>query len=96
MPTERRHRTALYAEILESIERRQRAGGAKVTPVQQDANVPTVRFREYLDDLQHRGFVRMEPDLQVTEEGLRYLQEYRKVRAFLERFGFSGNHDARP
>lgn len=96
MPTElRRHRTALYADILESVERRQRTGGAKVTPVQTDANVPTARFKEYLEDLERRGLLSVEPELRVTEEGLRYLEEYRRVRAFLERFGFSGNNAGR-
>jgi DNA-binding PadR family transcriptional regulator len=60
-----------------------------VTRVQSDVNVPFVRFKEYLDDLQRKGLIEVVPDLGITERGRRYLQEYRRVRDFFEQFGLS-------
>jgi predicted transcriptional regulator len=51
-------------------------------------NVPFVRFKEYWDDLKARGLISAESGISLTKEGERYLEEYHKVRQFLEEFGF--------
>jgi predicted transcriptional regulator len=58
--------------------------------VQLLVNAPTARFQEYLEDLRQRGFLEAGA-LVVTARGEAFLQEYRKVRDFLERFGFGGD-----
>jgi Winged helix-turn-helix len=60
-----------------------------VTRIQNRANVPFVRFKEYVEELRRIGLVGAEPVLTITEQGLRYIEEYRRVRAFLEQFGLA-------
>lgn len=99
MPGPRRDRLRLYADILEAVRRGAREGrGPPVTRVQLEVNAPTARFREYLDDLRARGLLVGGPELKLTAEGQRFLEEYRDVESFLERFGFGGggrNHRGR-
>jgi molybdenum-dependent DNA-binding transcriptional regulator ModE len=35
-----------------------------------------------------RGLISVESEVSLTKQGERYLEEYRKVREFLEEFGF--------
>ena len=49
--------------------------------------MPFVRFKDYMDDLEKKGLILTQPQIALTEEGEKYLQEYRRVREFLERFG---------
>jgi predicted transcriptional regulator len=75
----------IYAEILGNIRSALRNGEKlTITRIQLKVNVPFVRFKEYWDDLKARGLI---------NEGERYLEEYRKVREFLEEFGFIKEDD---
>lgn len=85
---ERRDRALLYAEILERVQRAHAWGERPVpTRIQHEVNVPTARFKEYVEDLQRRGLLEAGPEWRVTPQGLTYVEEYRKVRAFLRQFG---------
>ncbi len=79
----------IYAEILANI-RSALQNGEKptITRIQLRVNVPFVRFKEYWDDLKARGLISAETEISLTKEGERYLEEYRKVREFLQEFGF--------
>jgi predicted transcriptional regulator len=79
----------IYAEILENIRSAVRnAEKPTITRIQLKVNVPFVRFKEYWEDLKARGLINAELEISLTKEGERYLEEYRKVREFLEEFGF--------
>lgn len=86
---DRRDRVRIYAGILENIHRIYLSGKkATVTGIQTKVNVPFVRFKEYIEDLEKKGLLRkIETEIALTEKGEQYLNEYRKVREFLEKFG---------
>lgn len=56
-------------------------------------NVPFVRFKEYWDDMKARGLIIVESEVSLTKQGERYLEEYQKVKEFLEEFGFIKTED---
>lgn len=79
----------IYAEILRNIRSALRNGEKPtITRIQLKVNVPFVRFKEYWEDLKARGLINAESEISLTNEGERYLEEYHKVREFLEEFGF--------
>ena len=87
----RRDRAHIYDEILELIQERslQHEKPPTITQVQLKTNVPFVRFKEYLEDLQRKDLVKYdENQIQITPKGIQYLSEYRKVKNFMEKFGF--------
>lgn len=56
-------------------------------------NVPFVRFKEYLQDLQRKDLVRYnENQINITLKGGQYLNEYKRVNAFMEKFGLVGDN----
>jgi predicted transcriptional regulator len=79
----------IYAEILGNIRSALRnREKPTITRIQLKVNVPFVRFKEYWEDLKARGLINAESEISLTKEGERYLEEYYKVREFLEDFGF--------
>lgn len=91
---ERRDRARIYAEILENILHASSAGEKPtITRIQTKVNVPFVRFREYINDLEKKNLIKIETEIVLTEKGIEYLKEYRKVREFLERFGMIRKED---
>lgn len=66
----------------------QNGGKPTITRIQITVNVPFVRFKEYWDDMGARGLISAESDVSITKQGERYLDEYQKVKEFLEEFGF--------
>jgi predicted transcriptional regulator len=84
----------IYAEILGYIRSALRNGEKPtITRIQLKVNVPFVRFKEYWEDLKARGLVNAGSEISLTKEGERYLEEYHKVREFLEDFGFIKEED---
>jgi predicted transcriptional regulator len=56
-------------------------------------NVPFVRFKEYLQDLQRKDLVKYnENQINITLKGVQYLNEYKRVNAFMEKFGLVGDN----
>jgi predicted transcriptional regulator len=56
-------------------------------------NVPFVRFKEYLQDLQRKDLVKYnENQINITLNGVQYLNEYKRVHAFMEKFGLVGDN----
>jgi len=64
-----------------------------ITRIQITVNVPFVRFKEYWDDMKARGLITVESEVRLTKQGERYLEEYQKVKEFLEEFGFIKTED---
>jgi predicted transcriptional regulator len=58
-----------------------------MTRIQIKVNVPFIRFKEYFDDLQKKGLIYTASDITLTEQGIQYLEEYRKVQEFMKKFG---------
>jgi len=84
----RRARQQIFAEILRAIiEEGKCSCEVKITRIQSKVYVPFGRFREYLAEMRQRGLIE-ESSLKVTEVGLRYVEHYKSVNEFLERFGF--------
>jgi len=85
----RRDRVRIYADILGNIHGIHLSGKkTTVTGIQTKVNVPFLRFKEYIEDLERKGLlIKTETEIALTERGIQYLEEYRKVREFLEKFG---------
>ena len=86
----RRDRARIYYDILEFIQEKslQHEKPSTITQVQMKTNVPFVRFKEYLRDLQRKDLVKYdENQINITFKGVQYLSEYKKVYAFMEKFG---------
>ena len=92
---ERRDRVRIYADILENIYFLYSSGKRPtITGIQTKVNVPFVRFKEYVEDLEKKGLLKkIESEISLTEKGIQYLKEYRKVREFLEKFGMIKKED---
>ena len=92
---ERRDRVRIYADILENIHYLNSSGKRPtITGIQTKVNVPFVRFIEYVEDLEKKGLLKkIETEISLTEKGIQYLNEYRKVREFLEKFGMIKKED---
>ncbi len=83
----KRDRPQIFAEILDAIiEETRIQGDVKITRIQSKVYVPFDRFKEYLAEMREKGLLD-EASLKVTEKGLKYLEQYKLVKAFLERFG---------
>lgn len=85
----------IYADILENIHYLYLSGKRPtITGIQTKVNVPFVRFKEYVEDLEKKGLLKkIETEILLTEKGIQYLNEYRKVREFLEKFGMIKKDD---
>ncbi|MGH9924036.1 MAG: winged helix-turn-helix domain-containing protein [Nitrososphaeraceae archaeon] len=93
----RRDRARIYYEILEFIQERslQHRKPSTITQVQMKTNVPFVRFKEYLQDLQRKDLIKYnENQINITLKGVQYLSEYKRVKAFLEIFGLVGDNNS--
>ncbi len=86
----RRDRARIYYEILQFIQERgsDNKKPFTITQVQTKINVPFVRFKEYLQDLQQKDLIIQSGNqIHITPKGTHYLYEYKKVKEFMEKFG---------
>jgi predicted transcriptional regulator len=64
-------------------------GYPSLTRVAHEANLPYDRFQNCLDYLIQVGMVSHKDEkLVVTEKGLEYVEEFKKITDFLKRMGF--------
>lgn len=80
-----RDRIQIYADLLHAVKARGERG-ARITPVQSEANLPSDRARAYLAELVERGLLEG-PPYKVTGKGEAFLREFSRYRAFLRDFG---------
>jgi predicted transcriptional regulator len=81
-----RDRVQIYADLLRAVKARGTPEGARITPVQSDANLPSDRARQYLGELVQLGLLTGPPYI-VTAKGEAFLREYTRYRNFLRDFG---------
>jgi len=89
-----RDRVQIYADLLRAVKARSTPEGARITPVQSDANLPSDRARQYLAELVQLGLLTGPPYL-VTPKGEAFLREHTRYRNFLRDFGLA-HGDAEP
>lgn len=90
-PSKYRSQIRIYADILRVIEREK--GNAKPTHVLYGANLSHDRLVKYLAQLKEQGLVEEEgvsdrTTYSLTDKGIEFLNQFKKVSQFAEAFGF--------
>ncbi len=77
----------MIISILEAIENEKRK--AKPTHVLYKANLSHKLMKRYLRELESKGFIVEDDDKNIilTERGIKFLSELRKMKRFIESFG---------
>ena len=89
--TERRSHLEIVFDILKAIQ--DKGGKIKPTHLLYKSNLSHKRMKGYVEDLQQKGFMTTEMNKDdhnmflITDKGLNFLQEYRKVKEFTDAFG---------
>jgi predicted transcriptional regulator len=86
----KRERLEVIKDILESVRE-----GRKIKPTRllYASNLSPQMFKEYIDELLKKGFLRLESDenekktFSLTKRGYEFLQEYKVIENFIENFG---------
>jgi len=86
-----RSQIRIYADILRAIEKER--GNAKPTHILYGANLSHDRLMKYLTQLKETGLVEEigasdRTTYSLTDKGIEFLKEFRKVSQFAEAFGF--------
>jgi len=86
-----RSQLRIYADILRVVERER--GNAKPTHILYGANLSHDRLVKYLTQLRERGLIEEtgvadRTAYSLTDKGIEFLKEFRKVSEFAEAFGF--------
>jgi predicted transcriptional regulator len=85
----RRDRLKVYMDLLLTLRAESTKGRIVLTHVQQKANVPFDRLKEYISELQELSLIQDEAMPKLTEKGLQYIAEYEKVVDFMNRMGLA-------
>jgi len=90
-PSKYRSQIRIYADILHVIEREK--GNAKPTHILYGANLSHDRLVKYLTQLKERGLIEEigvsdKIAYSLTDKGIEFLKEFRKISQFAEAFGF--------
>jgi predicted transcriptional regulator len=85
-----RSRLRMYHDVLEIISKD--GGRARFTKVLNESGIPYDRFLRYEEELERRGLIAEARDgdaryLEMTREGLRFLEELRRMERFLKDLG---------
>lgn len=88
---ERRTKADILFDILRIVQ--QNEGKAKTTKILYGANLSYTRLKKHLDYLIQNGFLeKIQKDsiyFVLTDKGINFVQEFRKVKRFSEAFGIS-------
>ena len=88
---ERRSQLEIVHDMLKAVQ--DKGGKIKPTHLLYKSNLSHKQMKEYLKDLHNRGFLLTEEIedernlFVITDKGLKFLEEYRKVREFTDAFG---------
>ncbi len=75
----------IMVDILEVI---RSSGGAKVTELMRDANMPYDRLMKYLRELEDKGLiVKRGNAYHLTAKGVKFLEEFDRIKRFFDAFG---------
>jgi predicted transcriptional regulator len=87
---ERRSQLEIVYDMLKAIQ--DKGGKIKPTHLLYKSNLSHKRMKGYVEDLEKKGFMHSEAAGEksmyvITEKGLKFLQEYQKVKEFTDAFG---------
>jgi len=90
-PSKYRSQIRIYADMLRAIEKEK--GDAKPTHILYGANLSHDRLVKYLAQLKEQGLIEEKENSEkttysLTDKGIEFLNEFRKVSQFAEAFGF--------
>ncbi len=76
----------IYNDILNAIKQELYSGEAKPTRIQSKSNLAYDKLARYLGELEGRSMITQNP-LTITEKGRDFLQDYDRIKDFLEEMG---------
>jgi predicted transcriptional regulator len=76
----------IYNDILSAIKLELTEGEAKPTRIQSKSNLAYDKLVRYLGELEGKAMITQEP-LVLTDKGRDFLQDYERIRGFLEDMG---------
>ena len=85
----RRGRLEIIRDILRTVSQKHEIGPTKLL---QKSNLSPQVFREYIGELEKKGFLRKiihknHKLFQITAKGMSFLEQYRTIERFIEGFG---------
>jgi len=86
LPRPKRSKMEIYNDILSAIKLELVEGEAKPTRVQAKSNLAYDKLTRYLGELESREMITQDP-LVLTVRGREFLQDYGRIRAFVEAMG---------
>ncbi|MEM3126584.1 MAG: winged helix-turn-helix domain-containing protein [Candidatus Woesearchaeota archaeon] len=86
----KRHKFEVIYDILEAIQNER--GSIKPTRLGHKSNLSYKKMKEYIEDLKQKDLIKEKvvdgkKIFEMTEEGYKYLAEFKKVKEFSESFG---------
>jgi predicted transcriptional regulator len=85
----RRDKLKIYGDLLTILYNEREKESIVMTKVQTQLQVPYDRLKRYIRELCELGLIDDEVSLNVTEKGMEYLREYRKILAFMRKIGLT-------
>jgi predicted transcriptional regulator len=85
----RRDKLKIYGDLLTILYNEREKEDIIMTKVQTQLQVPYDRLKRYIRELAELGLIEDEASLLVTEKGMEYLREYRKILAFMRKIGLT-------
>jgi predicted transcriptional regulator len=85
----RRDKLKIYGDLLTILYNEREKEDIVMTKVQTQLQVPYDRLKRYIRELCELGLIDDEVSLNVTEKGMEYLREYRKILAFMRKIGLT-------
>ena len=86
MPKPKRNKLEIYNDILGAIKQELYSGEAKPTRIQSKSNLAYDKLTRYLGELEGRALITQDP-ISLTEKGRDFLQDYDRIKDFLEEMG---------
>ncbi len=87
----KRDRLEIIYDFLNVV--RKHDNSIKPTPLLRFSNLSSQRFKEYLSELEEKGFVKVlenkkgRKKITLTDKGFQFLQKYKTIRGFIDEFG---------
>jgi predicted transcriptional regulator len=83
-----RYRPKIFYDIICSIMKLETSdAAARITRVQNEANLPSDRLRAHLDEMEKLGLIERGEGLTSTKKGRSFVSEYERIAEVLRRFG---------
>jgi predicted transcriptional regulator len=86
LPKPKRNKLEIYNDILSALKTELTEGEAKPTRIQAKSNLAYDKLMRYFGELEGREMISQNP-LMITEKGRDFLQDYDRIRGFLDEMG---------